>query len=217
MMARSLEVVGERWSLLIVRDLLLGPRRFSDLQRSLAEITPTRLTDRLRQLEAAGVVTRKRASAGRGVWYGLTTAGRDLEPVVDELILWGIEHALEPPRPDEPVCPAPVMIGTKVVLRRFARSLDKSVVWVWRFADDESYTIRGGEVEWTLVRGQEETADVVVETTLQAWARFLAAGGKRKLPQRDLELIGKPAAIADFARAFSEEPSSVRQPDRLLR
>ena len=118
MTARTLEVVGERWSLLIVRDLLLGPRRFTDLQRGLAEITPTRLTDRLRQLQAAGVVTRERRPAGREVWYELTSAGRDLEPIVDALTLWGIEHAFEVPRPDEPVCAAPVMIGTKVLLCR---------------------------------------------------------------------------------------------------
>jgi DNA-binding transcriptional ArsR family regulator len=63
MMARALEAVGERWSLLIVRDLLLGPRRFTDLARSLSEITPTRLTGRLRQLEAAGLVERDRRGA----------------------------------------------------------------------------------------------------------------------------------------------------------
>src|SRR5262249_46786897 len=64
MMARALEVVGEHWSLLIVRDLLLGPQRFTDLARSLQEITPTRLTNRLRQLEAAGVVTREPQTSG---------------------------------------------------------------------------------------------------------------------------------------------------------
>jgi DNA-binding HxlR family transcriptional regulator len=56
MTARALEVIGDRWSLLIVRDLLLGPRRFTDLVRVLNPITPTRLTDRLRRLEAAEVV-----------------------------------------------------------------------------------------------------------------------------------------------------------------
>src|SRR5437764_4756011 len=98
MMARTLEVVGERWSLLIVRDLQLGAQRFTDLANSLDEITPTRLTNRLRQLEAAGIVVRESpAVGGREVWYRLTNAGRDLGPVVDALTLWGIEHAREPP------------------------------------------------------------------------------------------------------------------------
>ena len=75
MTARALEVVGERWSLLIVRDLLPGPRRFTYLARSLDPITPARLTDRLRRLEAAGVITRRSATRGREVWYELTDAG----------------------------------------------------------------------------------------------------------------------------------------------
>src|SRR5262249_3831350 len=114
MMARALEVVGERWSLLIVRDLLLGPQRFTDLARSLPEMPPPRRTNRLRQLEAAGVVTRELPSSGREVWYRLTEAGLELAPVVDALTLWGIEHAFAPPQAGEPVPPVPLMIGTKV-------------------------------------------------------------------------------------------------------
>src|SRR6266508_1532647 len=90
MMARDLEDVGERWSLLIVRDLLLGPRRFTDIEQSLGGITPTRLTDRLRSLESAGIVVREPAPSGREVWYRLTDVGRDLAPVLDELALWGV-------------------------------------------------------------------------------------------------------------------------------
>src|SRR6266540_3206177 len=129
MMARALELVGERWSLLIVRDLLLGPRRFTDLARSLAEITPTRLTNRLRQLEAAGIVVREPPTKGREVWYRLTESGRDLGSVVDALTLWGIEHAREGPHLGEPVHPEPVMIGTKVWLNRYAVLPADPVAW----------------------------------------------------------------------------------------
>src|SRR5512133_4115616 len=93
MVARPLEVIGERWSLLIVRDLLPGPRRFTDLARSLDPITPTRLTDRLRRLEAAEVIEREPAETGKEVWYRLTDAGRALGPAIDELTFWGIAHA----------------------------------------------------------------------------------------------------------------------------
>src|SRR5262245_27180917 len=118
--ARALEVVGDRWSLLIVRDLLPGPRRFTDLVRSLSPITPTRLTDRLRRLEAAEVVEREPAESGNEVWYRLTDAGRDLGPAVSELAFWGIEHAKEPPRADEPVPGEAAMLGTKVWLNRYS-------------------------------------------------------------------------------------------------
>src|SRR4029450_6382859 len=88
--ARALEVVGERWSLLVVRDLLPGPRRFTDLARSLNPITPTRLTGRLRRREAAGVVEREPAQSGNEVWYRLTQAGRELGPAVGEVTFWGM-------------------------------------------------------------------------------------------------------------------------------
>ena len=205
MMARALEVVGERWSLLIVRDLLLGPRRFTDLARSLPEITPTRLTNRLRQLEAAGVVTREPPISGREVWYRLTEAGLELAPVVDALTLWGIEHAFAPPRAGEPVPPVPLMIGTKVTLGLRAGSLRRPVVWVWRFAGADGFTIRYDEGAWTLARGEAEGADLIVETTLETWAQFLCAPGARKLPRDDIHLFGKPAAVRQFAKAFSAQ------------
>jgi DNA-binding HxlR family transcriptional regulator len=208
MMARALEIVGERWSLLIVRDLLLGPRRFTDLARSLKEITPTRLTNRLRQLEATGIVAREQSAAGREVWYRLTDAGLDLGPVVETLIVWGIEHALEPPHPGEPVHAAPVMIGSKVFLSQRAQHA-RPVVWVWRFPDNR-YTLRFDEGGWVLSRGEAEPAEVIVDSTLEAWARFLTARGARKLPRRDVRLIGEPAAIEEFAAAFAADLSARR-------
>jgi DNA-binding HxlR family transcriptional regulator len=203
MMARALEIVGERWSLLVVRDLLLGAQRFTDLARSLPDITPTRLTSRLRQLEAAGIVAREPPAIGREVWYRLTEAGLDLAPVVDALTSWGVDHALESPRAGEPVHPTPLMIGTKVFLSGHAGHLRRPVVWVWRFPGAGEYTIRYEEGVWTLARGNAEDPDLCVETTLEAWARFLTARGARKLPRRDIRLVGRAAAIKEFAKAFS--------------
>jgi DNA-binding HxlR family transcriptional regulator len=212
MTARALEVIGERWTLLVVRDLLFGARRFTDLHRSLADITPARLTARLRQLEAAGVVTRERPAGGREVWYRLTPAGSDLEPVVDALTLWGIQHAFDRPRPDEPVHAAPAMIGTKVVLSGRDPAPSHPLAWVWRFPDDDAYTLRGDRTGWTLARGQDERPDVTVDTTPEAWARLLTSAGPRRLPQDDIELTGKPAAVRVFVRAFGA-PTVKRPPD----
>jgi DNA-binding HxlR family transcriptional regulator len=213
MTARALEVVGERWTLLVVRDLLFGAGRFTDLHRSLAEITPARLTARLRQLEAAGVVTRERPAGGREVWYRLTAAGRDLEPVVDALTLWGIQHAFERPRPDEPVHAAPAMIGTKVVLNRRDPAPAHPRAWVWRFPGDDAYTIRGDRNGWNLARGQDERPDVTVDTTAEAWTRLLTSSGRRQLPRDGIELTGKPAAVGDFIRAFGTPAVKRRSPD----
>lgn len=101
--ARALEVVGERWALLVVRDLLVGPKRFTDLLRGLPGIPSNVLTARLKELEHAGVVRRRlQARPARGVAYELTEYGLQLEPVVVELGRWGAK-ALGDPRPDETI------------------------------------------------------------------------------------------------------------------
>ncbi|HVX17885.1 MAG TPA: winged helix-turn-helix transcriptional regulator [Acidimicrobiales bacterium] len=92
---RALDVVGERWSLLIIRDLLVGTSRFNDLARGLPGLSRTLLSKRLRQLEAAGIVTR------RGTDYVLTDAGEALHDVVFGLGAWGARWAFGRPRPEE--------------------------------------------------------------------------------------------------------------------
>jgi DNA-binding HxlR family transcriptional regulator len=201
--ARTLEVVGERWSLLIVRELLLGPRRFTDLVRGLNEISPTRLTDRLRRLEAAGLVVREPPSSGREVWYRLTDSGSDLEPVIDALIVWGMEHRLDSPRPGEPVCPVPLMIGTKVWLNRNAAEVARPLSWVWDFGPDDVYTIRFDGERWVVARGNSTTAAVTITSSLERWARFLTTRRtERRLPDEDIHLAGTSTAIKEFARLF---------------
>jgi DNA-binding HxlR family transcriptional regulator len=92
--ARALDVVGERWALLVVRELLLGAQRFSDLRRALPGASSNMLTDRLRELEARGVVRRRLLSppAASRV-YELTERGRELEPILEALGAWGRAEA----------------------------------------------------------------------------------------------------------------------------
>src|SRR5262245_59816813 len=201
--ARALEVVGERWSLLIVRDLLPGPRRFTDLVRSLNPITPTRLTDRLRRLEAAGVIEREPAERGNEVWYRLTDAGRDLAPAIDELALWGIEHAREPPRADEPTRGEAAMLGTKVWLNRYSTTPPEGLVWVWRFQGEDTYSLRAEDGAWDVTRGEEDGAAVTVDATANEWAAFLTTPReKRRLPAKGIRLDGKRSEVSRFAKAF---------------
>jgi len=80
LLARTLERVGDRWSLLVVRDLAHGPRRFTDLMDTLGGITPKTLTQRLRDLEEEGIVVADREPGRREVWYRLTSAGDANEP-----------------------------------------------------------------------------------------------------------------------------------------
>jgi DNA-binding HxlR family transcriptional regulator len=206
MTARALEVIGERWSLLIVRDLLPGPRRFTDLARSLTPITPTRLTDRLRRLEAAEVIEREPAQTGKEVWYRLTAAGHDLGPAVDELTFWGIEHAKEPPRADEPVHCEAVMIGTKVWLNRYSVAPAEGLVWVWRFQGEDSYTLQAKDGAWEVTRGEEEAPAVAVDARQEDWAVFLTSPREgRRLPTKEIGLEGKRSELRRFAKAFMSD------------
>lgn len=95
-LARALDVVGERWTLLIVRDLLLGARRFGDLLTALDGIGPNLLTTRLRALETQGVVERIRPARAPHDLYQLTARGRALEPAVQALASWGSPLMGEP-------------------------------------------------------------------------------------------------------------------------
>jgi len=203
MAARALEKVGERWSLLVVRDLMLGPRRFTDLAGSLGGITPTRLTDRLRSLETEGIVARQPPSSGREVWYSLTPAGEDLRPVIEALVLWGMEHAFEPPRPDEPIHPDNVMLATRLWLHRNHVRPRNEVVWAWQFTDGYDYTLRFAEDVWTATRGTDDAARLKVVASAEAWARFLTSRPpERALSNEPIELVGNAAAAKAFARTF---------------
>ncbi len=94
--AAALELVGERWSLLVVRELLLGSRRFTDIVRGTGA-PRDRVSARLRSLEAAGVLERRRyQEAPPREEYLLTDAGRALAPVVQALLAWGSEYAVAP-------------------------------------------------------------------------------------------------------------------------
>lgn len=89
-LARALELVGERWALLVVRDLVLGPKRYTDLRETLPRIPPSMLSARLNELEQAGVVRRRvLPNLDATVVYELTDYGSELEPMLLQLGLWG--------------------------------------------------------------------------------------------------------------------------------
>lgn len=101
--ARALDVVGERWALLIVRELLAGSRRYTDLHADLPGVSTDVLASRLKDMEREGLVTRRRLPPpGAAYVYELTDRGRDLRPVLTTLATWGAP-ALGEPRPTDAV------------------------------------------------------------------------------------------------------------------
>ncbi|MBT3764702.1 MAG: helix-turn-helix transcriptional regulator [Rhodospirillaceae bacterium] len=91
--AKATEIVGDKWTMLILRELLMGTTRFNDFQHSMSRISPTVLNKRLKMLEAKGVIIRRRQSGLRGHEYRLTAMGKELEPVVENLAIWGMRWA----------------------------------------------------------------------------------------------------------------------------
>jgi DNA-binding HxlR family transcriptional regulator len=100
-LARTLDVVGDRWSLLIVRELLIGPARTRDLAAALPGIASNLLSDRLRHLVACGVVDRQQEPGAKAVRYQLTELGEGLRTPVQELLRWSIPLMATGPRPDD--------------------------------------------------------------------------------------------------------------------
>lgn len=111
---RALELVGERWALLIVRDLLVGPRRYGELAAGLPRIPSNILSTRLKELQAAGVL--RRAPHSRVIVYELTAYGRELEPVVLALGSWGFK-AMGDPRPEQVITPDSMTMALRTAFR----------------------------------------------------------------------------------------------------
>ena len=91
--AKVTELLGEKWKLLILRELLLGSSRYNEFQRALSRISPTLLTKRLKQLENAGIILRKQQQGRKGYEYLLTPVGRELSPIVVHMATWGMKWA----------------------------------------------------------------------------------------------------------------------------
>jgi DNA-binding HxlR family transcriptional regulator len=210
MLARALERVGDRWTLLVVRDLLGAPRRFTDLMALLGGITPKTLTQRLRELEDAGIVEADRRPGRREVWYDLTPAGRDLAPVIESLFLWGLRHAERPPRPGEAVHAEHMLSALRITLDQ-APPPRHPVAWRFVLADDGTYTLRSGDHGWALVHGADgdPNPDVVVTADAGAWTRFLMTPPEeRSARPSGIELVGPSDEIDRFLELIAPFPST---------
>lgn len=200
LLARALERVGDRWTLLVVRDLLSGPKRFTDLMDRLGGITPKTLTQRLRELEDAGIVRADRASGRRDVWYGLTAAGDDLAPVVDALGWWGLRHAWRPPRPGERLHAEHLLRAIVQIIERTSDDREPAR-WHLRFRDDGDYLVESDGVRWTLTFGVPDgTPDVTVTADTFGWPRFVAEPTRERAAELDVTIDGSTAAVRRFVR-----------------
>ena len=131
---RAVELIGERWALLIVRDLLVGPRRYGELAAGLPRIPSNILATRLKELQAAGVI--RRAPRSRLIIYELTAYGRELEPVVLSLGAWGFK-AMGDPRDEQIVTPDAMTMTLRTAFRESVAASLPATAYLARFGPAE--------------------------------------------------------------------------------
>jgi DNA-binding HxlR family transcriptional regulator len=190
--ARALDMVGERWALLVLRELLLGPKRFTDLRAGLPHVSPDILAQRLRELEQSGVVRRAKLPppAGSRV-YELTERGRALEPVVLELGRWGSVAPFPPGKAE--IGPDALAIALKSL---FVPADGGDAAIELRLGEDRfSVRTAGGVLE--LARGAAAAPDATIETDPATLATVLWHGRDPAEAERAGEL-----AVEGSRRAF---------------
>lgn len=180
--ARALDIVGERWTLLLVRELLTGPKRFKDLLAGLTGIGTNLLAARLKALEEHGVVRRGTLPppAGSGV-YELTELGRSLEPVVLTLSRWGSRLVEEEPREGDDVRPAWAAMALRSLFEPEAGGPRET--YEFRI-DEETFHLR---VEGGAVEARQGAADAPGVVVSGAAGTFLALTAGRLAPEEALE------------------------------
>ncbi len=205
--ALALELVGERWALLVVRELMFGPRRFGELRANLPGISANVLTQRLEGLEAAGIVVRRKLPPPASVQaYDLTPWGRESEPIFQEMGRW----ATRSPRHDPtlPFSPASAMMSLRTMIARDRGDLAATIAF--RFAAD-AFVATLDTDGLHIVRGETDAADLSFACDPPTLARLIygkwpfaeaeAAGllrleGNRALAERFVTLFTLPAKVA---------------------
>lgn len=207
-LARAAEVVGERWTLLIVRELLLGPKRFVDLRERLDGVSPSVLTARLGRAEAAGLVERRLLPPPAATTvYELTAHGRALRPVVYELIRWG-GRFLFPPRRGERMEPEWMRLALAACARRGpspARTFRLRIVA--RDAPEATLRVAGG-VKGTVVDATEGPVDATIVADVPNLLALMSGGlaADTAMKKRRITVSGDRAAVREFARLFDVPP-----------
>jgi DNA-binding HxlR family transcriptional regulator len=213
--ARAAEILADRWTVLIVRELLADIRHFNELERGLPHISRTLLAQRLRRLERVGVVERRAAPRGKPTEYRLKPAGRELQGIIDALGEWGARWAFGEPRPDEL---DPVMLlwwmrrrvcldrlaGRRVVIQFNFRGL-KQPYWLVVARDEVSVCINNPGYDVDVLVGAD------LKVLFQVWlghSTFAEA-----VRRNQVRLDGTPADVRAFPQWFAWSPMAEKVRD----
>jgi DNA-binding HxlR family transcriptional regulator len=199
--ARALDVIGERWALLVVRELILGPKRFTDLRAGLPNIGPDVLSQRLRELEAAGLLSRRTlAPPAASRVYELTERGRALEPVLLALGEWGSTAPIPPGSPQLGVDSTIIALRT---LFDADAAKDLAATYELRLAD-QVFRARVAEGGLELERGEAPEADATIASDPWPLGAMLWQGYALEDAERagDASVEGDRGAVARFLELF---------------
>ncbi len=207
--ARALDLVGERWALLVVRELLLGPKRFTDLRAGLPHLSPDVLSQRLRELEQAGVLRREKLpppAASRV--YELTDRGAELEPVILALGRWGSRGPF--PDSDTPLGADALMIALKTLFD--PTRADHHKIAIGLKLDEHEFRANVADGRLDIVRGDAEGRDATIDSDPATLAAVLWHG--RSLDGSPIELQGDKKAFKRFLDLFPPpEPANLARPN----
>lgn len=204
-MAHGLELLGDRWALFVVRELMLGPRRFGDLRADLPGISANVLTQRLLELEANGIVMRSKLPPPANVQvYGLTGWGYEAEPIVQELGRWAARSPAHDPT--LPISAVSILLSFRTMICG-SRIGELNLSVGFRFGDDQ-YLARIDPNGIHIERGQAEEGDIIFAGRPTALAAFVYGGVPLEGLADDDALIlhGDPAMAARFADLFVLPP-----------
>jgi len=204
--AKSLEILGDRWTLLIVRDMLTGTTHFNDLERGLPGVSRALLASRLKLLQRAGIIEKRLTSGGRSTTsYQLTLAGQQLFPVINSLWTWGEAWAFGDPAPEElnPVllmwwlrsrAERDLLPAKRVVAQFDFRGAAEVSFWLIMSRDDVTLCLTDPGYEINLL----VTADLA--TLFRVWGRRIDY--REALARQGLSVVGVPSLVRAFPRWF---------------
>lgn len=201
-LARAAEVLGQRWTLLILRDLLTGPRRYSDLAAGLPGIPSNLLSTRLKELEQDGLITREaRSGADRSIVYAVTDRGAELQPALDALSRWGAAGMREP-REGEIVTDASLISALRVAAEG-APPAERRLIFTVKVGTVVAHAIvDNGVVE--VGAGEHSDADLVI--TGGPGFRDLLAGTLNPataIAEQAIAVEGDAGLLEDFVSTFT--------------
>jgi DNA-binding HxlR family transcriptional regulator len=208
-LAHALEIVGDRWTLLIIRDMVKGIKHFNDLERGLPGISRGLLSKRLQHLQKSGIVEKRLNDSGRqSTEYHLTEAGRALEDSLHTLWYWGTQWAFDDPSPDELNSPLLMwrmhkevnidqLPGERVVVQFNFHGAERSSYWMVLKPDDVTLCLTDPGFDVNVLI----TADLAA--FLQLWAGRISY--QEALNDYEVSIEGMPKLIRDFPNWFMWE------------